>query len=31
VEWFMDPFWRGPKRTPDTVLEVLPMGGQKVL
>lgn len=30
VEWFMDPFWKGPKPTPDTVLEILPMAGKKV-
>jgi hypothetical protein len=30
VEWFRDPFWKGPKPTSDTVLEILPMGGQMV-
>jgi len=28
IEFFNDPFWKGPKPTPDTVLEISPMGGK---
>lgn len=31
VEFFNDDFWKGPKPTPDTVLEVSPMRGRVTL
>lgn len=30
VAFFLDPFWKGPKPTPETVLRVIPMRGQQV-
>jgi hypothetical protein len=27
VEFFLDPFWKGPKPKPGTVLRIVPMGG----
>jgi hypothetical protein len=29
IEWFLDPFWKGPK--PGTVLRIVPMGGEQKL
>jgi len=28
IQFFNDPFWKGPKPTLDTVLEISPMGGK---
>jgi hypothetical protein len=30
VALFNDPFWKGPKPTAETVLEITPMGGERV-
>lgn len=30
VEFFLDPFWRGPKPMTGTVLRVCPMGGMEI-
>ena len=30
VEFFLDPFWRGPTPTTGTVLRVCPMGGMEI-
>jgi hypothetical protein len=29
VEFFLDPFWKGPKPKPGTVLRIVPMGGDE--
>ena len=31
VEFFLDPFWKGPKPNAGTVLRVCPMGGREIL
>jgi hypothetical protein len=30
IAFFNDPFWKGPKPTADTVLEISPMRGERV-
>lgn len=30
VAFFNDPFWKGPKPNAETVLEISPMGGERV-
>jgi hypothetical protein len=30
VEFFLDPFWKGPKPNPGTILRVCPMGGKEI-
>ena len=30
VEFFLDPFWKGPKPRAGTILRVCPMGGQEI-
>jgi hypothetical protein len=31
IEWFLDPFWKGPKPKPGTVLRIVPMNGEQKL
>jgi hypothetical protein len=30
VEFFLDPFWKGPKPKPGTILRLCPMGGREM-
>lgn len=31
VEFFLDPFWKGPKPRAGTILRLCPMGGKEIL
>ena len=31
VEFFLDPFWKGPKPKAGTILRLCPMGGKEIL
>jgi hypothetical protein len=30
LDFFLDPFWKGPKPTAGTILRICPMGGKEI-